>query len=453
MPKLGIDIENNIPSNVTDFKKLDKAVNKVGATVSNTNTKIKGMGDGLKKALGAFALGSAIQKGISTIADDISKAADNAIKNNRSSAQLFGQLGIKGVEAARRLATDEGFDISRAQQLINDISSGASVAGVSDLEQRRLATIAVRGEKAVGIDANITASVATQLFNAAPAQFAVPGGAVAATNLARGIGRLGDLPNLSDISLAGEAIEAGAAADIPVPASESAAVFTTLTGSAGKQKETAKTKAAGLMRKYQVLGGSKSFTEWLDSLLPLPAAQLQKILGDQSAVAAVLGIKSNIGKYKSIRRQLDEAVSNPQSTIMQEFKNRLKVDDVFAARQAVEQADVRNSVGSTSAEAVAIIQAQQKSASFGERVDAGLAAAGGLALELIARGGSGGSRGAGQVFGQENVDLIDSIVDRNITEMTNRDIAAQTIGALRGVTQAVQSNTSTVETNQVKSNP
>lgn len=453
MPKLGIDIENNIASNVTDFKKLDKSVNKVGTTVDNTSAKIKGMGDGLKKALGAFAIGSAIQKGISIMADDISKAAENTLKNNRSSAQLFGQLGIEGVQRARTLATSEGFDISRAQQLINDISSGSSAAGVSELEQRRLATIAIRGEKAVGIPADVTSSVGTQLFNAAPSQFAVPGGAVAATNLARGIGRLGDLPRLSDISFAGEAIAAGAAADIPVPASESAAVFTTLTGAAGKQKETAKTQAAGLLRKYQVLGGSMSFTEWLDSLIPLSAADLQKKLGDQSAVSAVLGIKSNLGKYKSIRTELDQAVSNPQSKIMQEFKNRMKVDKVFAATQAVEQADVKNTVGSTESEALAIIASQQKSQSFGERIEAGLPLLVSGSLDRIVKSFTHGSFGIGDIIGEDNLNLVESVSDRNIAEMTNRDIAAQTINALRGVNQAVQANTSKAETDQTKVNP
>jgi len=443
MPKLGINIENNIPSNISDFKKLDRAVDKVGDSVDNTRTKIGKMGKGLTQALGAFAIGGAIQKGISVIADDISKAAADTVRNNKSSAQLFGQLGIEGVNQARALATSEGFDIARTQQLINDIESGTAASGVSTVEKKRLATLAIRAEKSVGIPANVISAVGSQLINAAPAQFAQQGGAVAATNLTRAIGRAGDLPNLSDISFAGGAIAAGAAADIPVRASESAAVFTFLTGTAGKEKATAGTSAKALLKKYQVLGGEKSFTDWLDSLLPLSSAELLKKLGDAEAVAAVNAIKANPAGYRSIRKSLDDAVSNPQSIINKEFKNRLKVDKVFAATQAIDRANIANTVGSTESEALAILQAGQKVGGVADRFVAGATQLGVGALDFAAKGLSFGQLGAVDVLGQENVGLQESVTNRNITELANREQAAATIGALRDVTSAVQSNNAT----------
>lgn len=442
MPKLGIDITNNIDSNISDFKKLDKTVDKVGRSVDNTKSKIGGLGAGLKKALGAFAVGGAIQKGIGMIAEDINKAAENTLKNNMSSAQLFGQLGIEGVEAARNLATSEGFDIARTQQLINDISSGTSASGISFEEQKRLGTLAIRAEKAVGIPANVISSVGAQLINAAPNQFAKSGGAVAATNLTRAIGRAGDLPNLSDISYAGGAIAAGAAADIPVRASESASVFTFLTGSAGKEKSKAGTSAEALLRKYQVLGGNKSFTEWLDGLLPLSAAELQKYLGDQGAVGAVLAIKANPNGYKRIRNDLDNAVSNKSSIINKEYKNRLEVDKVFAAKQAIDRANIGNSVGSTESEALSILESQQRTSSFGDRFEAGAPQLGVGALDFLTRGLTFGAFGAGDVIGEDTVRLQESVSDRNVSEMARRDMAAETIS---GISKTLQNNTNAMQ--------
>jgi len=439
MPKLGIEIKNNVPSNISDFKKLDGSIDRVGKSVDTTQTKIKGLGSGLSKALGAFAIGGAVQKGISVIANDIEKAAADTVKNNRSAAQLYGQLGLKGVEAARSLATGEGFDLQRTQQLINDISSGTTASGIPFIEQQRLATLAIRAEKTVGIPAEVISGVGSKFINAAPGQFATQGGAKSVTNLIRGIGEFGNIPSLSDIRQGAQVVAAGAAADIPVPASESSAVFAFLTGS--QDTSTAGASGAALLRKYQVLGGEKTFTQWLDDLLPLPAKDLQKMLGDAGAVGAVLAIKANPAGYRSIRKGLDERVSNPKSIIQKEFKKKLGEDKVFAATQAIDRANIANSVGATTDEALAILQASQKVGGVEDRFVAGATELGVGALDFVTRGLSFGQFGAEDVIGEGAVKTIESVSDRNIRELSNKDVAFETIGALREVTGAVQSKT------------
>jgi hypothetical protein len=438
MPKLGIEIENNVNKNVSDFNKLDRSVDRVGKSVDQTSKKIKGMGSGLSKALGAFAIGGAIQKGINIIASDIEKAAADTVKNNRSSALLFGQLGVKGVEAARSLAVAEGFDLQRTQQLIFDIESGTAASGISTIEKNRLATLAIRAEKAIGISETVTSRTGSQFINAAPGQFAQQGGSVAVTNLIRGIGALGNIPTSTDIRQGAGAVATGAAADIPVRASESAAVFTFLTGS--QIPATAGTSAKALLKKYQTLGGTKTFTEWLDDLLPLSAAELLKKLGDQEAVGAVGAIKANPKGYRLIRQGLDDAVSNPQSSINKEFKNRLRVDKVFAATQALDRSNISNSVGSTTGEALSIIQAQLTTDTLGDRFVAGatdiFASVGELREKIANAGGN-------EFEDTEFTDLARGVSDRNIRELANKELAADQIGAIREMTSATQSSNAT----------
>ena len=164
MPRLGIELDNDINKTTNDFKKLNSEVDKTDKGVNKIDKSSQQLGKTMSTAFKAFLIGGALQKGFAKIIDDIDKGNrkakeladslrtlrflgdDAEIASNRRLQQRLAKFGIGAQEVgpvqAEVLSTAGGLDIATREQILAGSAAGAA-GGVGSFQGLSAATASV----------------------------------------------------------------------------------------------------------------------------------------------------------------------------------------------------------------------------------------------------------------------------------------------------------------------
>jgi len=446
MPKLSIDVDNNIKQTSSDFKKLNTNINQTGREVDQAETKNKKFGLTLKNALGGAATllaAKAIRDSIGLIANDMDEATRKTLTFAQSLKGLYALAGQSGINRGRGLAVElagRGITASQTGQALQGIISGAPT--LSSSQQDQVAREAAALDEAGAVPFQTAANLISKLISSNPQQFGGAGGVKAAANFVqKTVQESGVLAEQAKafIKPASVAVSTG------ISTAELSASFATLTtGKVGAEESATTISNLGFKYKEYTDGGGKlGFTEWITSLAALPAKEQKAIVGEDGIKA--LGVLSG-GAANTSRVSISLERSKDAGRRGASYGAAI-VSEVEAENQDIALSNLRRRrLAEDSLEAAGIGEAGlvtrfgEESARFGKNI-VGVGA--GIASEVTGLLGNetlseGFSQASGRAFG--SVDKIDSSI--------------QAIGNIvRNNTSTMSTLKSSTETNNTRSNP
>jgi len=328
MPKLGIQIDNNIKQTTSDFKKLNTTIDGTGKEVDKVESKTKKFGATLKTALAGTATllaAKAIKDSINLIGRDMDEATRKTLTFASSLKGLFALAGQSGIQRGRKLATElagRGITAAQTGQALQGIISGAPT--LSAAQQDQVAREAAALDEAGAVPFDTASNLISKLISSNPKEFGGAGGVKAAANFVqRTVQESGVLAGQAKAFIK----PASVAASTGISASELSASFATLTTGKVGAEESATTisNLAFKYKEYTDGGGTLGFTEWVSSIALLPAKQQKAIVGEdgQKALGVLAGGAANTARVtRSLGRAKKAGVGGASfgSAIVQEVE-------------------------------------------------------------------------------------------------------------------------------------
>jgi len=329
MPKLGIELNNDINKTTNDFKKLNKTVDKTAEGVDKIDSRSKKLGKTMSTSFKAFLVGGAVQLGFKALLKDIDESNKKAAVLTESLKTLRFLGSEADVASAKRLqkslAGEFGFSPSRVGAIAAEVKSTAGDFDVATREQ--IVAQAAAAEKGGIGDAKKFAATSTQiaLLNK---DFQSAQGITSVGNiLSQGIieAKLEE----KDIDILGAAILAGKGAGLSE--AQSVGQFATLT-TLTTTKDEAKEKFKQIALQY-VKSGAKSkgisFNDWVDTVartpfdkLPEPLQTLHSIIISLSEQRKTTeGKTSRVLSAQKNQSSLAKAAFEKQVADPQQFQN------------------------------------------------------------------------------------------------------------------------------------
>jgi len=296
MPKLGIEIDNNIKQTSNDFKNLNTNIKKTGTEVDTVGGKMKKMGGLLRTALAGSATLLAMKQ-LKGVIDDVNKQMDEGATKTLNYTQqlkglyaLAGQGGIqRGLRLSRQLV-DKGVTPGQTLAGLQATISGASSLTAAEQDEIQVQA-ATQFEAGVG-DFDVIRNLITRTIATNPDTFKGKKGVIAASNFIQKTIKESGV-------LAGEA----KAAIKPIAVSEStglgpsqtSAAFAVLTQNkvSADESGTAIESLAFRYALYADNGGKLGWEDWLKAMSVLPRTTQKKLLGEiGERVIGILGKRS-----------------------------------------------------------------------------------------------------------------------------------------------------------------
>ena len=314
MPRLGIELDNNIKKTTSDFKQLNTQVDKTGKGVRDVDKSTSGLGKTMANSFKLFLIGGALERGFSKILSDV----DNANRKAKALADSYRTLRFLGTEediasakaTTKQLAEQFGISPSLVGPTAAEVKS---TAGDFSTQTRARILMGSGAAQAGGIgDFRKFAATTTQmaLLNK---QFQTPEGIGMVENLlSQGITEAKLDP--SEIDILGSAVISGTGAGLSE--AESIAQFAGLT-TLTTTKDDAKEKFKQVALQYTKSGARAkgiSFNDWIDIIaktsfdkLPEPLQTLHSLIIKMSS-----NRKSTEGKTSRMAAAQSGGVSLPQ---------------------------------------------------------------------------------------------------------------------------------------------
>jgi len=434
MPKLGIEIDNNIKQTTNDFKQLNTTIKKTGTDVDTVGGKMKKMGGLLRTALAGSATLLAM-KALKQVVDDVNKQMDEGATKTLNYAQqlkglyaLAGQGGIqRGIRLSKQLA-EKGVAPAQTLAGLQSTISGASSLTAEEQDEIQVQA-ATQFEAGVG-DFDIIRNLITRTIATNPETFKGKQGVIAASNFIQ-----------KTIKESGVLASGAKAAIKPIAVSESTGLGPSQTGAAfavltqnkvsAEESGTAIETLAFKYAEYTEKGGKLGWEDWLKAMSVLPILTQKKLLGEIGAkVIGILGKRSSqiSSTAESLRGTIaagNAGRSSAENTarLLEETNPTIALGKLNQEIKAKEQLEL-SGLGATSLEVYQRLEerAREKNrASFG-------ATAAGIVTAPLSDFTSRGYLERGDELNQEVLDIRE--LQNAVIDNSNRTTSAvETLGA------------------------